>query len=114
MSLYSGGRVQVGGLSGINGYTPTHLVGGGFDTWGIWVEVIASADFDVSEMSVGVIGYSYAQVFSIGVGASGLEVDVAQYTTGRQTIDSVFVMPVIIPKGSRISVRVHNDGWCFF
>jgi len=107
--LYGGGRVQVGGLSGTYGYTPAHMTGGGSATWGSWVEVIASVDFDVKDLMVGVVGFSYQQVLGVGVGASGSEVMVAEYTMGRNVLDDTFIMPVIIPAGSRISVRVYND-----
>lgn len=81
------------------------------NTKGSWKEVIPSTEFDAI-LSVTIITGSYAgdhrEMFDVGIGAAGSEVAIIEniYISAKyHGIGHNILLPIIIPAGSRISIR---------
>lgn len=97
----------------------TNVATGAADAWGSWVQLIASIARPVEAVNVGWRTANMVRsVLQIGIGGSGSEIDILTITLfTEQNSSTVLVLlqqplgliPVRIPAGSRVSVRIKTS-----
>lgn len=113
--LAQGGRMETNGADASTAISTTVTGSASAHTKGAWSQVIASTGGDVNEIvlwstaAIAVSGSDSSTLLDIGIGGSGSEtVIVPDLNLGGTAAGHLIRVPVFIPGGSRVSLRLQS------